>query len=98
MYKSTPYYEIDKGIILHWLIDFLSRTSTETIFDDIDTEIEEMKGAISNERMWEMGSSSIEQSAMHNNNINTMLKYIDILEKVKNDLQSKSNKNSEEVK
>lgn len=74
---------INKDIAFHWLDNFLSRTSNETFLNDIDAEIEGMKGTISNEEIWMIGSRTIEQQAMHHSNIETIKKYIDILEKIK---------------
>ncbi len=47
---------------------------------NIDEEIEEVNGTISNERLWLMGSSSQEEIAGHNQNIADLAAYLEWLE------------------
>ncbi len=47
---------------------------------DIAEEIEEVKGAISNERLWQKGSDSREEIACHEQNIADLCEYLTRLE------------------
>ena len=40
-----------------------------------EKELESVKGAISNERLWQKGADSIEQATMHEQNIVDLLEY-----------------------
>lgn len=51
----------------------------EMIDDLLENEIEETKGAISNERLWEKGSDG-EQAEQHNENIESLDEYKAILQ------------------
>lgn len=51
-----------------------------------DREIAEAEGAISNERIWRDGSQTDEEYGMHTANIIRLLKYIETLKKLKNDI------------
>ncbi len=66
-----------------WLTDFLESKGVDTIetcpVEDILKEIEEVKGTISNERLWEKGYSGDEFNP-HTENIETLEEYLEILE------------------
>ena len=46
---------------------------------DLDEEIEEVKGAIDNERVFQLGSSTEDEVMMHEQNIVDSLEYLDWL-------------------
>ena len=43
-------------------------------------EMEQVNGAISNERLWAKGADSAEQAFMHEQNIETLIEYKELLE------------------
>lgn len=66
-----------------WLEDFLESKGVNSIdlcpAEDVLKEIEEVKGTISNERLWEKGYSGDEPNP-HTNNIETLTEYLELLE------------------
>lgn len=51
-----------------------------------DREIEETFRAVSNERVWRIESQTPEEYGTHTANINRLLKYVEALKKLKNDI------------
>ena len=66
---------------------------------DIDDEIAEVKGSISNERLWQKGSNIVEEILMFEQNITDHTEYINRLELLKTKYQdlSKLEKELEEA-
>lgn len=59
-----------------------------------DREIEETFGAVSNERVWRIGSQTQEEYGVHTANIIRLLKYIETLKKLKNDILKEEENNA----
>lgn len=59
--------------------------------EDIDIEITEVEGTISNERLWQKGSDTKEQILMHEQNIANYIEYIKRLESLKSKYQKALN-------
>lgn len=53
-----------------------------------DENIEDAKGTIENEKLWEKGSSSKEEKQMHLDNIKVIEEYIEVLEELKEDVET----------
>lgn len=85
---------VDKGTVLQWIMKFLDTAKSETFIEDIDREIEGMKGTIENEEIWKLGSRTVAESSMHAGNIKTIQTYIDILEKTKKAVQKEEKEES----
>ena len=66
-----------------WLEDFLESRGVSSIdlcpAEDVLKEIEEVKGTISNERLWEKGYNGDEPNP-HTENIMSLIEYLEILE------------------
>lgn len=60
-----------------WIENFQNSNTT------IEKEIDEIKSTISNERLWEMGSDTYEETEMHHNNIEELCMYLEWLEERK---------------
>ena len=67
-----------------------SKENTISI-EDIDAEINEVKGSISNERIWQKGSDTKEEILMFEQNITDHLEYINRLEFLKSKYQKTLN-------
>lgn len=57
--------------------------------EEIKTEIKEVKGAISNEHLWELGYNGKEPVNPHTENIEILKEYLETLEKMLNDKEDK---------
>ncbi len=66
---------------------WLEKLNSEHV--DIDKEIEETKGSISNERLWQNGAETSEQVQMHEENIANLVEYLSRLEELKADGSNK---------
>ena len=55
--------------------------------EDIDAEIDDVRGTISNERLWQKGSDTKEQILMFEQNITDHLEYINRLKSLKSKYQ-----------
>ena len=60
---------------------WLEKLGNPTV-EEIKTEIEEVKGTISNEHLWELGYDSIEPLNPHTENIMILNEYLEILEEM----------------
>ena len=69
--------------ILIWLSDLLDENCKINLEDlttnEIRAEIEQVQGAISNERLWELGYDGEEPLNPHTDNIMTLMEYLDVL-------------------
>ena len=63
-----------------------SKENTISI-EDIDAEIDEVEGTISNERLWQKGSDTKEEILMFEQNIINHLEYINRLKSLKSKYQ-----------
>ena len=52
--------------------------------EEIKAEIEEIKGTISNERLWEKGYDGKKPFNPHTENIMTLMEYLEVLEEMLN--------------
>ena len=64
----------DDAIIEMWTDQLVTK-----LIKVIEEEKDEVTGAISNEKLFMLGSRSVEDSAMHCDNIHTMMQYIEDL-------------------
>ena len=75
-----------------WIEELLRCNSVSTISElttpMINDEIEETRGSIKNEKIWELGADH-RQSVYHRQNIDAMNDYIDFLENLKNNKTDK---------
>ena len=75
-----------KEMIAFWMKQLLESTGKSNIdeltVEEILTEIEDIKGAIDNERLWEIASDGDEPINPHTENIIVLREYLEILEKM----------------
>ena len=55
--------------------------------ESITEEIQQVKGAISNEELWLIGSAKDEDSVMHKGNLDALYEYLDCLEQMSRQLR-----------
>lgn len=55
-------------------------TMSETVKIWFTNELEQVNGAISNERLWSKGADDAEQAFMHEQNMDTLIEYRQLLE------------------
>lgn len=66
-----------------WMSDF--KNDLEINKTTIDEEIKEVEGTISNERIWLKGSSTEEETNVHNQNIANLCAYLEALKVLKDE-------------
>lgn len=64
----------------------MTENQKEWLYKLYEGEIVETLGTIANERMWERGSPDIDIARMHSENIVELRQYIEILNKLKEDI------------
>ena len=57
--------------------------------EEIKAEIEEVRGAISNEHLWELGYNGDEPMNPHTENIMALTEYLEVLEEMLNNKEDK---------
>jgi hypothetical protein len=73
--------------VLIWYDDFLE---TEPSLEDIENEIAEVTGAISNNRLWLLGSKTSQEQRSHESNICDLEEYLEVLKQMKYHLEKPS--------
>jgi hypothetical protein len=67
-----------------WLDDLVERTGCDTIDqltrEEILAEVQEVRGTISNERIWELGYDGEEPTNPHTENIEVLVEYLEVLD------------------
>ena len=67
-----------------WLDDLVERTGCDTVDqltrEEILAEVEEVRGTISNERIWELGYDGEEPINPHTENIIVLVEYLEVLD------------------
>lgn len=67
-----------------WLDDLVERTGCDTIDqltrEEILAEVQEVRGTISNERIWELGYDGEEPINPHTENIEVLVEYLEVLD------------------
>ena len=67
-----------------WLDDLVERTGCDTVDqltrEEILAEVEEVRGTISNERIWELGYDEEEPINPHTENIMVLVEYLEVLD------------------
>ena len=69
-----------------WLDDLVERTGNDTVDqltrEEILAEVEEVRGTISNERIWELGYDGEEPINPHTENIMVLIEYLEVLDEM----------------
>lgn len=69
-----------------WIDDLVERTGCDTIEqltqEEILAEVEEVRGTISNERIWELGYDGEEPINPHTENIMVLIEYLEVLDEM----------------
>jgi hypothetical protein len=74
--------------VLIWYDDFLE---TEPSLEDLENEIAEVTGTISNNRLWLLGSKTSQEQQSYESNICDLEEYLEILNQMKYHLEKPDN-------